>query len=690
MSLFGYEIKKMFFHQKGLLLIGLFFFCSVVTLIVFDTPKNPDVEMNASQYAYYLNQVAGPHSDETEQLLTNESKQITDARVALEKAYDDYYDGNISKDKLLTVSGPLEGILNNERGFKLIFDQYTYIRENPDNRYFLSTNGWDGLLSIDRLDLLFLLLLLVLVTPVFCSEYTSEMDSLHLTMRKGTRGHAASKVALVLITVIVLSLLTALLRYGFFHIKYGLEHGNYPLQSLAYFGTSTKNISLLSTFVLITMIKIVGNLYFAMLIMLISVWTKKYALTLFSSTAVILLPYYGFNTESAKYLFPGPLGFMISTGFFKGREHEYNIITEQMDVIFEEISMLSIILLLVISLCISIGAFIIILVRHTNVWGTRKRRQWIQSSRMMLVLCMIVASLAGCHFNDEAEKGDIYNTASRHSFENERYRIFFDETDLDDRKLLFEDKQTGEINNFIRNPIQSLTKIEEPIYGNGSLVYYMKWDVEKSGFRDLEEPDRLSIIEVDTTSFDEKIIFERNINTEKNSFLGLHTLETADSLSFWMIPYFFLDKANIYFIDEGNQMIRQVNKRTGKTTVTNSSPLSSDVSVAFDGRNIYYLTQKYQIVKYDTKKGEETVLPDIITTYFMLTDTELLYVNRKDQYKIYALDLENGTTRKITDKSVWDGFTYDDQHIYYESRQNKEYRIDRNGEGEILMGDESD
>src|SRR5690606_20786985 len=114
----------------------------------------------------------------------------------------------------------------NESGFKVIFDQYTYIREKPDNRYFLSTNGWDGLLSTDSLDLLFLLLLLLLVTPVFCSEFASEMDSLHLTVKKGTRVHALSKVVLVFITVMALCLITSLLRYGFFQVKYGLENGD--------------------------------------------------------------------------------------------------------------------------------------------------------------------------------------------------------------------------------------------------------------------------------------------------------------------------------------------------------------------------------------------------------------------------------------------------------------------------------
>lgn len=685
MSLLIYEMKKMFFHQKGLLLISLFFILSMTTLVIFDTPKNPDIELNSEQYTYYLNQVNGPYSEKTERFFANESERISDANVALEKAYNDYYDGNISENELLTVTRPLEEIVENESGFKVIFDQYSYIRENPDNRYFLSTNGWDGLLSTDSLDLLFLLLLLVLITPVFCSEFASEMDSLHLTVRKGTRVHAVTKIILVFVTVIVLCFLIALLRYGFFHIKYGLENGDYPLQSLSYFGTSTKTSTLFSTFIWLSAIKTFGNVSFALLIMLFSVWSKKYALTLFSSTAVILLPYFGLSMESTKYFLPGPLAFMVSTGFFRGSESEYNIVTDQMDVTFEEISMMTMLILFVMTLCISIGAMMVIMIRHTNGWSVKKRSRWLKSSSMMLTLCLSVSTLVGCTSNLNMKDDDIYNYASRQSFENEHYRFYADETDLDDIRLVFEDKQTGEINHLIRNPMQSLTKVETSIFGNGPFVYYIKKEFEKLSefaYRN-EERGRFFIIEVDTRTFDERIIFEKNINSHEDNFLGLHSRDSSDSSFYYVIDSFFLDEQNVYFIE--SDKIRRVNRGTGKSNVIIRAPLLT--SVAFDGQHIYYFNEKYQVVTYDTKTDSETVLPDIITTHFVLTDTELLFLNRKDQYKIYAMSLDDFTIRKITDQSVLT-FTCDDQYIFYEGRDNlKKYRIDRDGENDILISE---
>lgn len=679
MSLLIYEMKKMFYHQKGLLWIGLFFIFSIMTLIIFDKPENPGIEMHFEEYSYYLNQVDGPYSVETEEFLTAESKRISDANIALQKVYDNYYDGHISEREWVAQLKPLEEIVKNEKGFNLIFEQYTYVREDSDSRNFLYTNGWDGLLSNDSLDLLLFILLLVLVTPVFCYEFESKMDPLILTVKKGTRAHAVSKVVLVLLTVTLICLLTSGLKYGFYQLKYGLGSGSYPLQSLAYFGASAKDITLFSTFLWVTAIKVFGYLSFAMLMLFISVCLKKYAVTLFSSTAMILLPYYGFSMESSKYFLPGPLGFMVSTGYFRGSEYVLDPSTEQMIVTFKEISNMTLSILVVITLCISIAMFIVILIRHQNVWSTRKRIHWLRPVSLMLILIISVTSLVGCTTNKNLLNDDIYNYSTRQSFENEDYRFYVDE--MDGPQVLFEDKKTGEISNLIRDPMPALSRVENNIFGSGSLVYYMKYDFEKS--RGLETLDKFSVIEVDTTTFDERIIFEKNINTERDSFLGLNQVDDADALSFFAVGSFFLDKQSIYFID--SDQIRRVNRLTGKSNVIISAPLLT--SVAFDGQNIYYLTEQYEVAKYDTELDEETIIPDIITTYFILTDTELLFLNRKDEKKIYAMDLKDFTIQKITDKSVL-FFTADDQYIFYEDEASLEkYRIGRDGKNDTLISE---
>lgn len=672
-------MKKMFLLQKGLLFIGLYFVLNLASMMVLDKPANPDIEMNASQYLAYLNQVQGPYSEETERFFSDEAAKISSAKVALQKVTDDYYDGNLEEQEFLAASGPLENILQNEKGFQLIYDQYTYIRENPANRYFLYTNGWDGLLSNDSLDFLWLLLLLLLIAPVFGFEYESRMDALLLTVKKGTRHHAIYKIGLALLTVAVLCLLNAGLRYGFYQFKYGLENGHYPLQSLSYFGTSTKNSTLFEAFLWVTAGKLFGSLCFAILILFASVWLKKYAAILFSSTAVILLPYYGMHLESSKYFLPGPLGFMISTGFLRGNEYKRNPFKDQLDVVFREVSLSALSIVFAVTLCLSIAMLVMILIRRTNVWSAGKRKLWRRASRLMLIFCMAMFVLSGCTSSGRTGTSDIYNYSSRQSFENERYRFYVDQTDLKNIRIVFEDKKTGDKGNFVRNPMPSLTRVENNIYGNGMHVYYMKYDFDKSGFK--ENINRFSVIEVDTTNFQERIVFEKKLGTGKSTILGLVKASDQDWKFFTAIDSFFLDEHSFYFIGQGE--IRRVDRLTGDMRVILRIPVLR--SVAFDGRTIYYINEKSQVVKYDTKTDSETVIPDLITRDFVLTDTELLFLNRKDQQKIYALDLRDSTFRKITDVPV-QSIHCDGQSIFYVNKEDlKQYRIDRDGQNDTLI-----
>ena len=65
----------------------------------------------------------------------------------------------------------------------------------------------------------------------------------------------------------------ALIRFAFFGIKYGLPHGEYPVQSIASFGGSTKNISLLAAYLILTVLRCFGSVYLAALLLFTSVYS---------------------------------------------------------------------------------------------------------------------------------------------------------------------------------------------------------------------------------------------------------------------------------------------------------------------------------------------------------------------------------------------------------------------------------
>ncbi|MBU5426896.1 hypothetical protein KQI41_10785 [Tissierella pigra] len=330
---FLFEIKKVFIYQKGAWFILLLVLLKILSLIILDNGSDIRLEADKEDYLFYLEQVKGALTEETQSFLRDESGKIASAKVKLENLYSDYYDGVIynqvmPEEELDSLSKPFEEQIEKEKGFQLIYDQYMYIRENPDNRYFLYTNGWNALLAHERLDLPMFFLLLLLIAPMFCNEYESKMDIILLSSKKGRVTLVLKKILLAFGMVTLLSLLFSLVEYTYFNFRYGLSDGDYPIQSLEYFHSSLKNMSLLGAFIRVSGYKLFGYLCFSVLIMFVSICTKKTILTLFISTSAILLPYFGLTAQWIQYLLPLPLGFMLGSGFFRGDK-----ITDSVDAI---------------------------------------------------------------------------------------------------------------------------------------------------------------------------------------------------------------------------------------------------------------------------------------------------------------------------------------------------------------------
>jgi len=664
MPLWKYELKKMLIYHKGLLYIILFFMISMLSHAWFDEPPDPDTETYEALYMHYLSQLKGKLTPDKERELEEEAQRMTAAEVSLRQLTDRYYAGKIGEVEYQEAADELEHILRYDKGLELIYEQYTYIRENLENRYFLDRNGWDALLSNDRLDILYVLLLMLIITPVFCIEHESRMQPLILTMKRGSRNAAAIKMFLVAIVVAVISLLHSCWMYGFFAWKYGLQDGHFPLQSLSYYATSPKDVALQDAFAWIAAGRLFGSLCFAVLIMFVSVCVNRYALTLFISSAIILLPYYGLPMESTKYMIPGPLAFLISTGFFRGNEYMRDPFSDQLELVFQEVSPSSLAIMFGVTLVLSIGMIAWIMRRNTNNWETGRTGHRVSGRRILRSLFnLIIASciLSGCTSDASEETRGVFNYSSRQSYDNERYHFYIDQSNPEQVQIMYRDRSTGQTHKLIRNPLTALSRVESVLYGKGDLIYYLKYDLDKSGVRELV--DRFSVIEVDTRTFSENIIYEKKLDTNREAMLGLWETNDQETRAFHTISAFFLDERYLYLIS-GDE-IKQVDLTFDRIETIVRMPVIR--SVAFDGRTIYYTNERSEIVAYDTKTRTSAVIPGIATHTFVLTDSELYYVNLKDRQTIYAMNLHDGEFHRVTDVPAL-GLYMEDQAIYYISK----------------------
>ena len=169
----------------------------------------------SAEYEWYLERVKGACTDEAAAFLEQEAAAIAEANSTRRDLLEQYYSGEITEEQYEQKSAALDTITENENGFEVVYQQYLYVCENKDNHYFLQTNGWSGLFGNSTLDFPLFLVVLLLATAVFCSEYSCQMDALILTSKEGLKS-TRYKLLIIVASVLSICFLTALIRYAFF------------------------------------------------------------------------------------------------------------------------------------------------------------------------------------------------------------------------------------------------------------------------------------------------------------------------------------------------------------------------------------------------------------------------------------------------------------------------------------------
>lgn len=226
------------------------------------------------------------------------------------------------------------------------------------------------------------------------------MDTLILTAREG-RKSALYKLLIMIAVVLFLSLSISLIEYGFYRFKYGLPGGDYPIQSIRYFADSSKSMSLLEGYVSIGLLRMFGGVFLTILLMFISVLTKKYAVTLLTGAVSVIIPYIGLS-KTGIYRLPLPLPFLLGTDFFAGNIVMSDALTGDEKIIFAEVGTVTLLTLLFVSVLLCTLSVVWILRRNSNRWLMKSRQKKRGAAFVVMfpsceiaipVICKIISSL---------------------------------------------------------------------------------------------------------------------------------------------------------------------------------------------------------------------------------------------------------------------------------------------------------
>lgn len=659
----------------------IYFLLKTISMVITDKPSNTETFLNKEQYNYYLNKVYGKITDKKEEYLIQEFNIISKANQELQKVYIDFNDNKITEEELYATLEENSNILKYEKGFQLVFEQYTYARENTENRFLMDTNGWAGLLANDKIDLFYIFLIIILTVPVICTEYESRMNEINITVRKGNKYIITTKFIVSFTIIILLSILNSIIDYMFYNIKYGLNHSDYPLQSLEFYSNSSSNLSLFSTYLLIILLQIMGYLCFGLSILFLSDMLKKYTLVSFFSAMIVILPYYVFNRSYVKYYLPGPIGFIIAKGYFRGNEFSGATMNTDKEVIFKEISRKYFLFLIILTVITYIVIGIFIWFRNENKRCKKKKYIKVWRVSIFFFCTSLIINITGCSCLNSNTTSINYNYTTRNVAENSNY-IFFINQDNSDKKIVFEDLSTDIDENLVRDPFHALTYVADHFFCNGNYIYYIKYSQDKSYF--YSSMDKMEIVQVNLKTFSEKVIYESNINEYSESFIGLVAKNNKGSLKLEHISGFFIDNKFIYLIFEDE--IERVNRITGKTEVIINYPTIRNV--AFDGEFIYYINEKMHLVRYDTKSKNEKEYINVVTEKYILINNNIFFINIKDHNRIYVINLIDDNVKKLTDKSAILLKGDNDSIFFVNVKGFLLYRIDSNGENERKVLDD--
>ena len=622
MDILRFEARKMFRYRRGIIYVFLFL-VSELFILSADAPANPQMYAHKDDCIWYLEQIGGQLTEEHQKFLEEEADAMAKADSAVQTAYKQYFDGLISQDTLEeNVEAPFAA-LERRSGFNAIYEQYLYARQDPAHRYLLNTNGWEALLSCNGLDIPLILVLFLLLAPIYCDEGKSQMDTLSLTMKKGGTCLSKYKILYSVLVVLALNVSGTMTELLFVLGKYGLPNGNFPLQSLSCYGTSTKELSLWEAYFLTIALKTEGSLCLDVFILFGTALTKKYAPVLLGCMAAVFLPVCGFS-PAIRYTLPGPAGFLTPSGFLCGDQTAVDSLTGESVTVFGEISLRGLLLRLALTAALCLFMIAAVQWKNTSKWKQHSFRT-VSKLTALCAAVFLTVGLSGCagpasqempntiQGSRKAEKQTFYCLSDAGHYETDDYRIEAKEDENLELHLTVKDKHTGEQFPLVRDAFQDSYEVMPCIYGNGDYVYYIKMTVDKSETILYSMYEHLLVQEVNLKDFSERTVLKLRMN-EKNLLGALSWARSADWSYYLALLGFFLDEDYVYFISSGD--ISRVSYLTGKREVLIEAPLLS--SVAYDGQNIYYLNERFRLVKFSLSEQKSQVMSDKIMRQFTL------------------------------------------------------------------------
>ena len=624
------EWKKMLQYRKGAWLVALFLLAELIGLLFFTQPYDRELEENRAVYNKYLVRVEGSLTRQKQDYIESEMERLSQVHRTMGSVEAGYYAGTVTEAEYRAQFEALAAEASDYTGFSKLYSQYIYVRESAE-RSFLYTGGWEVLLGRQEPDYLYLLLLVFLLTPIFCQEYKTQMDRILLTQKKSACGAWRSKVLAALILTVGLTTVLQLMELIYCAVRFGLPHWDYSLQSLVSFGITQKELTLWQAFLLQFVIRELGYIYTALLILFFSVCLKRYNLALMAGIAALPLPFLTVNTGDVFVRIPGPWAMTIGRNYLNGSITYKHAITGEQITAFAEVSWVELGMLFMCVVLILVGVLYMIWRKNTNCLLRSARKK-----HAVLMLCVVGTLLAGCGKENDST---VYNLDHGNFYTAKDYVII---ADIFSNVII--DETTGQVYSFPLDAFTEDTASASPFfYGKGDKLYYIK-KVSSSERSGMPGPENYVLAVLNMQAMEETVYYQWNQSSEW--FFGLLDRESTEANP-WMMNGFFLHGSYIYYEHGGEAAVYRMNRYTGENEAY--LELSKACNIAYDGENIYYTDHYNRLVLRNLDSGDEHAVEEVAAYDFILTPEGIYFLNMRDAQTLYYWDAAAGEAIKLND-----------------------------------------
>lgn len=656
-----YEWKKLLLNRRGIGLIGIFLVAELLGVLLFTQPYDKVLEENRQVYESYLAPVTGALTQEKRDSIEAEMERLNAIHREMEQLKQNYYSGKVTDEEYRETFDKLVPDDTLFVGFSKLYTQYVFVREQ-DNRSFLYTGGWEVLLTNQNPDYLFLLLLVILLSPVFCEEYASQMHEILLTQKRSARYQVLTKVAMALILTAVLTAVLQGAELAYCAVRFGLPHGDFSLQSLRSFGNAAKELTLWQAFWLQFGLKELGYLYAAIWVLFLSVLLKKYALTLMAGIASLALPFLTVDSNDVFLRIPAPWALTLGSIYLNGsitytHSQTGELVTDVAELSFGELGLLV--------GCVAVLIVLMLLfIRQKN---TNHQLKGGRQCRIAVLLCAAALMMTGC---SKEETSVVYNSTTSTWCETDSYMLLNYQM-----KSVFVDKDADV---WYPLPLDAAAEDTVSVSSNffcagGNIYYVSATGLHHTAGADTATSESYVLSRLETATLSESVRFKWD--SEPNWFFGLLEKESRQAYPY-MVNTFFIHGNDLYYEDQSEGVWCRMSLTTGNSE---TALVPNSLNVAYDGENVYYTDEYNRMVIQNLDSGKTKVLDDLVTERFLLTEDGIYFLNQRDSNTLYRWDDENNRAVKLDDTAAYSLY-YDRDYLWIQSQlDNQLYRMNHDG-----------